>query len=191
MRRIISKQESEKKEKAKRWIISILLLSIMVLSVFGIIVDSIGFSKNTSGEIKYNGITFTYQQERWFFTKDNQNFVIANSPENLTEINAENLNSIGAYYGKPLYLSLEDKSLESEISYNLYNIVNRMQYGCLNEEKCSGDYPVKTCEENFIILEEADETSITQEQNCVFIKAPKQEMQKALDYFFLKITGIN
>jgi hypothetical protein len=191
MRKIVSKEETKRKEKIKNRIIGISLLAIMVLSVFGIVVDSIGKNEDESGKITYHGVDFFNQQERWIFIKDNVEYYIVNSPENLTEISIENVSSIESYYGKPLYLNSFDKSLESEISYNFNKIAYRMQYGCLNDTECDGDYPIKTCEDKMIIIEKSNETSVTQEENCVFIKAPEQEIQRVLDAFFLKVTGIN
>ena len=131
MRRIGSREQDEKKEKVKRRIVGISLLSIMVLSVFGIMIESIGFNKNNPDQITYKGTIFLKQQERWFFSKNQADFSIVNSPENLTDIPMENINPIDYYSGKPLYVSSTDKSLESEAYYNLQSIASRMQPGCL------------------------------------------------------------
>lgn len=193
MRRIISKGEEEKKEKRKRRIIGISLLLIMVISVFGIIVDSIGVSKNTSGKITYKGTDFFIQQDRWFFVQNGVEFSILNSPEELVNITIPgDVATISSYSQLPLYIYSQDKSLESEITYNLNKFSNRIQQGCLNDTFCNGDYPIKTCEDKFILLLEGNETSVVQNQSCVFITAPEtKEMQRLLDAFFLKITGIN
>lgn len=191
MRKIVSKEETKIKEKRKNRIIGISLLAIMVLSVFGIVVDSIGKTNDESTKITYHGTEFFNQQERWIFIKDNVEYYILNSPENFSKVLIENVSLIESYYGEPLYIHSFDKSLDSEIYYNFNKIAYRMQYGCLNETKCDGDFPIKTCDDNFIVLEESNETSIVQKQNCVFIKATEQEMQKAIDAFFLKIIGIN
>ncbi len=192
MRKITSAEESRKKEKSKRILLSIFLLSILVLSVFGIVIDSIGKTGSTnSGKVSYRGTDFVFQQERWFFSKNGIDFSILNSPENLTEISSEDLNLIETYSGKPLYVYSEDKSLEAEIYFNFDKIASRIQPGCINGTVCTGDFPLKTCENDFILMIESNETRIEQEQNCVFIRAPEKDMQKALDYFFLKITGIN
>ena len=191
MRRLGSKEGDERKEKNKRRIIGISLLLIMVISVFGIMIESIGFNKTNPDQITYKGTIFLKQQERWFFGQKQTEFSILNSPENLTDIPMENMNLRGYYTGSPLYINSVDKSLESEIYYNLQGVATRIQFGCLNNTFCEGDFPIKTCEDNFIIVEESNETSITQEQNCAFIRAPKQELPKALDSFFLKIIGIN
>jgi hypothetical protein len=191
MRKIVSKEETKRKEKRKNRIIGISLLAIMVLSVFGIVVDSIGKTNEGSAKITYRGVDFFNQQERWFFVKNGVEYSITNSPENVTNISMNALNPIESYSGKPSYIYSLNKSLESEIYSNLRKISYRVQPGCLNETKCEGDFPIKTCEDNFIVLEESNETSITQEQNCVFIRATEQEMRKAIDAFFLKIIGIN
>jgi hypothetical protein len=193
MRKIISGEDARRKEKRNRIVVSILLLSIMVLSVFGIIIDSIGNKKEDSNKLIYKGVEFLKGQERWFFSKGGANFSILNSPENVTDISIpENINLLTSYFQIPLYVSSNDNSLEAEIYYNFENIANRIQPGCLNGTFCEGDFPTKTCEDNFILILESNETSITQEQNCVIIKAKgTQEMQRALDAFFLKITGVN
>lgn len=192
MRKIISKAEEKKKERKGRIIISVLLLSIMVLSVFGIIVDSIGKSEETSGNIIYNGIEFFSNQERLFFQIKGVDYTVLNSPNNLTNISIPNdLNAIEHYSDAPLYVYSKDRNLESQIYYNLNNFASRIQPGCVENEECYGDFPIKTCENNFILVLQGEEINITQEGNCVFIRSPKEEMQRVLDAFFLRITGVN
>src|SRR4030042_1898950 len=114
MRKIVLKGESTRKEKFNRWIISIALLSIMVLSVFGIVMESLGKSEGSSSELEYKGVTFLNQNERWYFNKGGIDFTILNSPENLTNITISgSLNPLANYSQMPLYVYSEDKSLES------------------------------------------------------------------------------
>ncbi|MFH1591772.1 MAG: hypothetical protein ABIB47_00180 [Candidatus Woesearchaeota archaeon] len=194
MRKIVSKGKSEKKEKRNRKIIGIALLSIMVLSVFGFVaLDFLSKTGTNPDKITYKGIDFIRQQERWFFSQNGIEFSILNSPENLTDIFVpENLASFSSYSQMPLYIYSKDKSLEAKIYFNFNSVASRIQQGCLNGTDCNGDFPIKTCEDKFILILESNETSIVQEQNCVFISAPEtKEMQMALDAFFLKITGVN
>lgn len=192
MRKIISKAEEKKRERKGRIIISVLLLSIMVLSVFGIIVDSIGKSEKNSGNIIYNGVEFFSNQERFFFQIKGVDFTILNFPSNLTGIIIPNdLNTIEHYSDAPLYVYSKDRNIESQIYYNFNDFSSRIQPGCVENEECYGDFPIKTCENNFILVLQGEEVNITQKENCVFIRAPKEEMQRALDAFFLKITGVN
>ena len=75
---------------------------------------------------------------------------------------------------------------------NQNQIILRMQLACLEGEECVDDELVgKTCEENFIIIQEADVTEVVQEDNCVFIRGPAEELTKITDGFLLKIIGVD
>jgi len=191
MRKIISKEETERKEKRSRRIIGIFLLSIMMLSVFGIVGDSIGQKSNTQAKLNYNGINFFNQQTRWIFSKNNFNFSIINSPEDLKNITIGIINPLGNYFGKPLYIYSDDKAVEYELYSNMQSVAFRIQPACLNATKCAGDYPIKTCENNFIIIEKSNETGVTQDQNCLFIRGQEKELQLLTDAFLLKMLEIN
>ena len=72
---------------------------------------------------------------------------------------------------------------------NLGGIIERTQYACI--EECKEEWPVKSCETNrIIIINEANETLIKQEKNCIFIYAEKDEILRASDAFIFKIFGI-
>jgi hypothetical protein len=191
MRKIISKEEEEKREKRNRRFVGFLLLGIMVLSVFGIVVDSIGKTDSSSSAIVYNGVEFSNQAERWFFSYDGLDFSIINSPQNLTNITSNELNNFYSYSDKPLYIYSKDSTVIYNLASNMEKVAYRLQYACLSKEECLGDYPLKTCEDNFIILQEGNEPSIIQDQNCVRITGPKDQLQKLTDTFLLKILGIN
>jgi len=65
-----------------------------------------------------------------------------------------------------------------------------MQNACLEEEGCKEDWPTKTCEDNFIIIEEKNETSIIQDNNCVFIQGPQENLTKISDEFLFRVLGV-
>ena len=66
-----------------------------------------------------------------------------------------------------------------------------MQLACLEGEECANDeLPIKTCEDNFIIIRESDVTEVVQEDNCVFIRGEAEELAKITDAFLLKIIGV-
>ena len=65
-----------------------------------------------------------------------------------------------------------------------------MQSACLSEEKCEGDFPIKTCSDNFIIIQENKTKEIKQTENCVYIGGEKEELVKLTDEFLYKIIGI-
>ena len=66
-----------------------------------------------------------------------------------------------------------------------------MTLACLDGEECEDEERVtKTCEDNFIIIQEAETTSVMQEDNCVFIKGKLEDLAEITDGFLLNIIGI-
>jgi hypothetical protein len=188
MRKIISKKAENKKRKRNQFIVGGILVFIMLFSVVGY-----GFSpkEESNKEIKYNGIKFIQQNDFWFTQIENLNFGFKYSPEETESILLEtNLKSIENYNLKPLYFSSDNLESTQEIYRNLNQIVQRMLEACLNEEECDGDFPIKTCEDNFIIIRENNNSKITQDNNCVFIQGPKEELVKITDEFLFKIMNI-
>ena len=94
------------------------------------------------------------------------------------------------YYEKPLYISSDYPEATYEIASNLNQITLRMQPACFNESDCGQDIPSKTCEDNFIIIEEKNQTNIIQEENCVFIQGPQENLTQISDEFLFNILGI-
>ena len=112
----------------------------------------------------------------------------------------DGLKGLENYYGKPLYLSSVNKESELEINSNLYSFIQRTQPACLEknesmgselfEEECGSDLPVKTCNDNFIIIVESNKSIIEQKDNCVFISGPQENLTKITDEFLFNILGI-
>jgi len=53
---------------------------------------------------------------------------------------------------------------ESEIRANLFPFTDSIENACL--EECNEKFPIKTCQDNFIIIREGSK-GIIQENNCV------------------------
>jgi hypothetical protein len=192
MRKIISKYEKEKRAKIKQVIVGAVLVLIMVLSTLGYAFQ--GGNKETTTKINYNGHEFVNQNDFWILSIGNFYFAFKNNPSQVEKIYSQ-LNSINNYLGKPLYVYSEDKKAEIEIYRNLDPknnlIAQRIQPACLNREECVDEsFPIKTCADNFIIIKEAESSTITQENNCVFISGPKENLEKITDEFLFKILGI-
>ena len=66
----------------------------------------------------------------------------------------------------------------------------RIQPACLDESECEGGWPVKTCKDNFIIIRNSNYTNIIQEDNCVFINGPEENLTQITDEFLFKIIGV-
>jgi hypothetical protein len=55
---------------------------------------------------------------------------------------------------------------------------------------CEETLPIKTCEDNFIIIKENNFTNIIQEDNCVFIQGPSENLTMVSDEFLFHILGV-
>jgi len=190
MRRIVSKKKEVKRQKKNQIIIGTILILIMFSSVLGF-----GFgtgSNNTSSNsaINYNGLEFLNQNNLWYLTLNEVNFIFKYNPLQVQKISSY-VNDFNSYYQEPLYIQSESNEAELEIYLNIGQIALRTQKACYENcaEEDSG-LPIKTCENNFIIIQESEEIEILQQDNCVFIKGPSEELIKITDEFLFKVLRI-
>lgn len=201
MRKIETKSDAEGKRRRNRIIVGIVLVVVMITSTLGFALQSFGGqdstiqtdnSENTNPySINYNGYNFIlHQSGLWILDIGGTQFAFMNLPTSVEGIDAQ-LKTINDYTNKPLYISSESLEAEQEIYRNLDRFVLRRQYACLEGAECQDDdFPVKTCDENFIIIKEDTLSSIIQENNCVYILGPKEDLQKLTDEFLYKIIGV-
>ena len=187
MRKIVSKKEQEKKIKRNQWVVGIVLVFLMLFSVLGYAFG--GKSDGENEKVTYNEFEFLGQNGFWYTQIGNFEFVFDYNPNEVEKQEAE-LNYVNEYYEKPLYLSSENSKASSEIYNNLNRFVLRMQNACTEDQECEGNLPVKTCEDNFIIIKKSNETKLYQNESCVFIEAPEEELVKLTDEFLFQILGI-
>ncbi|PIO08814.1 hypothetical protein COU59_00160 [Candidatus Pacearchaeota archaeon CG10_big_fil_rev_8_21_14_0_10_34_12] len=192
MRKIESKHSEGKRRRRNQMVVGIVLIFVMFFSVLGYGFQSVtdtGEDTSSSGEkITYNGFTFTKQNNFWILNNDGKNFIFRTNPNEVPAINSI-VNNIESYKGKPLYIYSENPEQESEIRTNLASYVLRVQAACPENKACSEDIPSKTCEDNFIIIEEGDE-KIVQNENCVYITSKKEDLTGMADSFLFKVLGI-
>jgi len=192
MRRIVSKHKEGRIRKRNQIIVGMILIFVMVGSVLGFALQGfhLGGGRNTgqngnSNNIEYNGFEFANQNNLWVLGS----FIFKNVPQQVEDI-GDISNSINDYQGRPLYIYSESEEAELEIFINLGNIVLRTQKACVEGTECPGDFPVKTCEDNFIIIMEKNISSIIQQDNCIFIEGKKEDLTGLVDQFLFKILGI-
>jgi len=199
MKKIQTKSSEAKKQKIRNMIIGIILVFVMFGSVFGVIANSFGRDTDRKS-VEYGGIDFVEQNDFWFASKGNFNFIFKYNPEQVEQTNSE-LNYFNSYEGKPLYISSESYEAELEVSRNLFyenQLVQRMSYACLNKTsdifnqtlECVGDFPMKNCEDNFVIIRESNNTGISQNGNCVFIHGAKENLTRITDEFLFNVFRI-
>ena len=189
MRKITSRRKQEKKQKRNQLIVGVAMILLLSLSIVGY---GLGGKSIKQNKVIYNGQEFVEESGYWFVEIGNLGFSFRYNPNEIEEIDSD-LNLLNDYSGKPLYLSSEDIESSSEIYRNLVDqnlIVSRMQLACLEGKECDDELPVKTCEDNFIIIQVAETTNVIQEDNCVFIEGKLEDLAKITDGFLLNIIGI-
>jgi hypothetical protein len=188
MRKIISKEQSAKKQKRNNLILAGLLILIMFGSVFGIIVGSLGQNSNIE-TITYNGYQFVNSNGFWTTEIGDYGFAFIYNPEQVEKVSSS-INYLDKYNGKTLYFSSESSTALTEIYRNLEGIVGRFQEACLNETDCKENLPIKDCSNNFIIIRESNFTNILQNENCVFIEGNYENLTAITDEFLFKTLGV-
>ncbi len=188
MRKLISKQKQEKKQKRITAIMSGILVLVLCLSVFGIMTSSFG-KNQPQKQTEYNGYNFILQDNLWYTSIGELNFAFQYLP-NQTNYSNTTLKKLNNYKDQPLYLYSEDYNSEVEIYRNINQIIERLQPACLNKEECKGDFPIINCEKNSIIIKLSNNTKINQIENCVYIQGKRENLTQLTDEFLFRIIGI-
>lgn len=202
MRKLESKEEATRRKRRNQIIVGVILVAVMLFSVLGY-----GFQTQDNGNsgstnpVNYNGFNFVNNGAGyWILNMGNYQFFFRNTPNDTIDYNVT-VPSASVYSGKPLYFFSQNREAEGEIHNNFQNIYLRSQYACLNVSNessietsartdCNPDYPIKTCEDNFIIIEEAQTPQIVVEGGCVFIRAPPETLVETTDEFLFRTLGI-
>ena len=194
MRKITSKHDEEKKQRRTRLVLGFFLIFIMLFSTLGYAFSYISnqATQNTQAAetINYNGFQFTNQNGFWISNVNGNSFILRNNPNEVHEIISK-LNGISSYKNKPLYIFSESIEAESEIRTNMAIFSERIQNACIEGTSCEGNFPIKNCSDNLIIIKKGEQESVTQENNCVYIIGKQENLGKLADRFLLNIFGIN
>jgi len=194
IRKILSKEEENKRKKRNQLAVGLILVVLMFLSVAGYAFVG-GGSENennlNSNKVSYNSFEFYNQNDFWVLNNQNVQLIFKYNPEQTIKISPE-LNSLDSYYNKPLYISSSNREAELEIYKNLQNYVQRIQEACIKEngEECGDNLPIKTCGDNFIIIKEDNISNILQNGSCIIITAPEENLTMVTDEFLFNLFGI-
>jgi hypothetical protein len=192
IRAIESKSDIEKRKRRNQWIIGGILLVIMFGSTFGYAISSFNNDNTGNNKINYKGYEFIGENGFWTTTIGSYDFMFKYNPTEVEriEIGGDGLRYLSSYSGLPLYLFTEDSGAQVEINRNMANVILRFQGACPEKMNCTQDWPVKDCSNNFIIIREANESRIYQNESCVFIEGPQGNLTQLADEFLFWTTGI-
>ena len=191
MRKIISRHQRKRTQRRNQFIVGFILVFLMVSSTIGFAFQGHLFGGGGSAEgnnqnvVNYNGFLFENFNGFWVWG----NFAFKNLPGDVPEIGGE-LKNLDHYRGEPVYIRSENEEAKSEIIVNLGQVAEGVQGACLQEKDCGENEFIRTCEDNFIIIEENSKTEIVQNNNCVFIHGSAENLIKLTDQFLFKIMGI-
>jgi len=191
MRKIISIKDEGKKKRRNQFLVGGILILVMVMSTIGYSFTRDQQNNNGNTKIIFNGYEFTQVSGFWNLNIGNAQFSFKYNPNETQKINSK-INPISNYSNKPLYIYSQNPEAEIEIYRNLFyqnKIVQRVQDACPQGETCDSSLPVKTCDDNFVIIKESNITQITQDKNCVFIEG-KNNLTMLSDSFLYKIIGV-
>jgi len=193
MKKILSKEEHEKKKRRNSLIVGGVLVFLMLFSTLGYAFSSKSSDNTALSKTKYHGISFLNNGDFWIGQTADYQIYLKNKP---TEGNSSEIaKQVLDYSGKPLYLVSQEYVAENLVMINLgaggaNNIALRTQRACFENMPCEIDAPIKTCEDNLIIIANATTPSITEDKNCVFIKGPEENLTQLTDEFVLNVFGI-
>jgi hypothetical protein len=199
VRKILSRDEIEKRDRKKKVIISVILVAIMLFSSAGYAFFSNEETTTKIEKITYGGIEFTKTEyNTWQFTQGNYQFETKFTPEDTKNISSQTNKNLNNYYQKPLYFGINSNmDIASygniEILRNVYSInsiIERYDNSCL-DENCTEDKPIKDCfVDNVIIFKESNESVIKTEDGCIVLYSPLYEQEKIADAFLFRILNI-
>jgi len=193
IKKIETRQDVVKKEKRLQLILAGILIFVLFGSVFGIVVNSFGSSQDTS-KVSYNGYNFEIENGYYTLNLGILKFYFSFNPNEIKDLDKDfNVTrKISSYANKEVYVSSEDYSSYSEIVQNFNQYVSRTQQACKDGEKClDSNLPIKTCEDNLIVIKESTINKVYENNNCIYIEGKKDDLLKLTDEFLLYEIGVN
>lgn len=185
IRRILTREDIEKKDRRNKTIIGVVLAVIMLLSTAGYAFFGNPNSENEGKKANYNGYEFLQQGDFWMMQTAGKTFYFSYLPNETRDFSVKK--ELVSYVGKPLYF-IKNGAGEQEIMRNLGNFAERIQLACMEEENCTDNLPVKNCTSNMIVMREQEVNNLAEEENCMFIIS--NESVRDADAFLYKLLGI-
>jgi len=194
IRKIQSREELEKKRERNNKIMVIVLGLILLLSTAGYFVSDYTGSKNPT--VTYKNIKFEQSEYGyWVFQINNHDYGTRFMPEETVNVSIIAEKALGEYSGKVLYFASPgskdySEQAKTEIMNNLYGIVSKENFACL-DESCLEDYPIKNCSENNLILFQRSETNrVSSQDKCIIIEYQDGQADLVADAFIFRILGL-
>lgn len=190
LKKITSEQEKTKKRQRNHILIGVIMIGLMVVSSLGY-----AFMQNEDSveeKQSYNGFEFVRTNGLWQLEVSDQVFGFKYLPGELENVSISGYYDLTALSGKPLYI-VNNNYASQTLILNLGRYLLRYQEACLDsvnmsvKSECNSQLPKKTCDDNLIIYQESEKTSISQENNCVYISG---DSEKGSEKFIYRLLGV-
>ncbi|MDO8459672.1 MAG: hypothetical protein Q7S74_01050 [Nanoarchaeota archaeon] len=184
MRKIILKENLERKRKRNVTLASIFLFAILILSTVGFALFSADQSAQPQTPTNSSGIT-DLGGGRWGIALGDKSIVLSNSLATVKDIPVEISTNLISYTQSPIYISSKNDAIAREIANALSSYANRIQNACYGQ--CEENLPEKTCSDNLIVWVDKTENKVYQKDNCIFIEGD----MRAVDAFIYHLLGFS
>lgn len=183
IRKIESREASDRRSRKNILVLSIIMISILVLSIAGYFSIGENEGRDISEGVQNIG-------DYWIFNHEENIIRVSNSLESTKNVSIINSKKISDYRGKIVYLASEYEAWTYEISSVLQNYAGRIQRACYGN--CSENLPEKNCNDTMIVMTELNISEgangkIYEQNNCVFIEGDL----RAIDAFIYQLFDIN
>jgi hypothetical protein len=196
LRKIMSREELDRKRERNNKIIVVVLGLIMLLSSAGYFASE--YSSGSTKKMTYHNLVLQQDSSGyWDFSIGSNRYQTRFTPLETENLTVNTMKTLLDYTGKPLYFGingLEDINQEGvyELSKNLGSIVLKTDYACLTDS-CSENYAVKNCSTSNIIIFQRSTTNaskVSDSENCVILEYNPGESELISDGFLFKILGV-
>lgn len=194
MKRILTEKQKQRKVKMTQLIIGLVLILVMVLSTVGYsLMDRTDTTK--VNKMTYNGIEFIKDSnDYWQFNLDGKTLMTRFNPKEVSFINTQKVPAYTEYSNNVLYYDASGTEALSEIMRIFDGIVLRSQRGCVPGNECLGNYPIKNCTQDKVIIirepKDNESESITSDNNCVYIISDMSNQTMFSDAFIFRSLRI-
>jgi hypothetical protein len=188
LRKIKTPEMTEKKKKRTQIFVGATLVFLLILSTAGYSLFDRNSNNGNGDKVTENGMTFYKIGELWNIQIDEKVLTFSYLPSEVENISVKGVYSLSDYLERSVYFSDLNNEGTMELLTNLQYYILRYQGACVSEEDCESDLPVKTCEENFIIFTESENSSVYKNSSCVYVTGDFKRGADALMYKFLNIV---
>jgi len=192
IRKLESKKDQDKKRKRNNFILSLVLIVVLFGSIFGTFLNLFGNNSEDSTQLSYRGIPMSQQGNLFVLALGDRAFYFTTNPNEVVSYDVNISKTIPAFVGKPFYIDSFDYGVAQELAQNFQGYPERIATACINETDCVDESaPIKTCQDNIIIVRESKENKVYEVENCIYIEGTDEDLIKMTDAFILKALGLN